>query len=116
MSHTPGPWHKARGRAFGLYDIRVAIPGSQDITGHPIAKAVSEEDADLIAAAPELLEALKRAVADCPCTLAADLLRSAQAAFHLCESLLACREGASDELIREVRDSLKRSITKAETL
>lgn len=61
MSHTPGPWHKARGRAFGLYDIRVAIPGSQDITGHPIAKAVSEEDADLIAAAPELLEALKRA-------------------------------------------------------
>lgn len=60
---SPGPWSKAdMARYVGLYVIRAAPTPSElavGIPGHPIAQLVSAEYADLIAAAPELLEALK---------------------------------------------------------
>jgi hypothetical protein len=39
------------------------------------------------------------------------LIKAATAAWHLCQSLLACREGATDELIREVSEALREAIT-----
>jgi hypothetical protein len=38
------------------------------------------------------------------------LLIAATAAWHLCRSLLACREGATDELIRSVAEKLEEAI------
>jgi hypothetical protein len=53
-------------------------------------------------------------VALCQRHAAAPLLgQAAIAAYFLCESLLAIREGATDELIREIRDALKESIKQA---
>ena len=49
MAHTPGPWHIERGMVVGEDGIIV------DDSPNP-------QDANLIAAAPELLEALKGAV------------------------------------------------------
>jgi hypothetical protein len=37
-------------------------------------------------------------------------LRTMKGAWHLCQSLLACRDGATDELIIEVRDALAEQI------
>ena len=54
--HTPGPWHKNERRGpsgFGIW-----IPSFE------IATVSSEEDARLIAAAPELLKALKMLIED----------------------------------------------------
>lgn len=45
---------------------------------------------------------------------ARDLLRSAKAASHLCKSLLALRDGATDELISEICEALDAAIAKAE--
>lgn len=39
-----------------------------------------------------------------------DLIRAAQAAWHLCQSLLATREGATDDLIRGVAEALEAAI------
>jgi hypothetical protein len=51
----------------------------------------------------------------CPvCETAPELLKAAEAAFHLCESLLAVREGATDDLIRGIRDACRSAIEKAE--
>jgi hypothetical protein len=46
-------------------------------------------------------------------TADAELLRAAQAAWHLCQSLLAVRDGATDDLIREIAQSLAAAIEKA---
>ncbi len=43
-----------------------------------------------------------------------ELLAAAQGAWHLCQSLLAVREGATDDLIRRVADALHAAIAKAE--
>lgn len=43
-----------------------------------------------------------------------DLLLAARASWHLLQSLLADRDGATDELIRSIADSLKRAIERAE--
>lgn len=63
MKHTPGPW-KARHSGFG--DAEVV---GSEITGIPapftptvIGSRLNWADANLIAAAPELLEALERVV------------------------------------------------------
>jgi hypothetical protein len=42
------------------------------------------------------------------------LMQAARAASHLCRSLLAVREGASDELIRTVAEALDAAISNAE--
>ncbi len=44
---------------------------------------------------------------------AAKLMNASYAAWHLCMSLLACREGATDDLIIEVRDVLADAIMTA---
>lgn len=41
---------------------------------------------------------------------AAALRAAAKSAWHLCQSLLAMRDGATDELIREVADALKEAL------
>lgn len=41
---------------------------------------------------------------------AAKLMNASYGAWHLCMSLLACREGATDDLIRECRDGLADAI------
>jgi hypothetical protein len=45
---------------------------------------------------------------------ALDLLQAARGAWHLCQSLLATREGPTDDLIREVANALAAAIRKAE--
>ena len=61
--HTPGPWQI--GKNFGSVVCDTPVPGisgSDDTEyygGHLIAESVTEANARLIAAAPELLEALR---------------------------------------------------------
>jgi hypothetical protein len=83
-AHTPGPWD---------WDgkFTVTIPHRD---GHA-AFRTNPEDAQVIVAAPELLNV-------------------AHAAWHLCQSLLADRYGATDDVIREVSDALQAAIAKAE--
>lgn len=55
--HTPGPWHASRDALGSSNDWMIGRPD-----GKPDEVAVcSERDATLIAAAPELLAALRRA-------------------------------------------------------
>ena len=59
MSYTPGPWHKGRGVIVYAHDKNV---GPEDF---PVAECFGPQgipNARLIAAAPELLEALRRAL------------------------------------------------------
>lgn len=53
MSFTPGPWE--------WYGDKLRVEGGRPVVLAPVQSSidVSEEDARLIAAAPELLEALK---------------------------------------------------------
>jgi hypothetical protein len=55
MSHTPGEWYKAKG------SMGQGIIISEN-TGENIAVTYKEENSDLVAAAPDLLEALERLV------------------------------------------------------
>ena len=62
--HTPGPWH-AEWVPWGQeQDLKVVAPGAHVLltmnrTGYLLSEAVMEANARLIAAAPEMLEALK---------------------------------------------------------
>ena len=72
--HTPGPWHintagsASRGEPFKITEIYVYAPDTQDDTAicadviDPVTQEPSEANARLIAAAPDLLEALQAAV------------------------------------------------------
>jgi hypothetical protein len=68
MSHTPGPWQVSDALHEGLADTEYHFVRAGDgICGKPyegfeIAGCMSAEDARLIAAAPEMLEALKLAM------------------------------------------------------
>lgn len=67
--HTPGPWRTELGdrAAYHIHERRLILPPHGSESGAPIAKmnegfdGVSEANARLIAAAPEMLEALKAA-------------------------------------------------------
>lgn len=65
MTHTPGPWHSAQGYTKGAKKRLpyVSVWAGNDCIqvhgGNPITKV---DNARLIAAAPELLEALKDAL------------------------------------------------------
>jgi hypothetical protein len=61
VSHTPGPW--THNQSSGTVS---AIEGP---TRKVICRYVDGDNARLIAAAPEMLEALKAAIPDCRCTL-----------------------------------------------
>ena len=62
-NHTPGPWYVEMCGSTGDYDILC-----DQLTGHPLLAVVfnrfgnSRDDADLIAAAPDMLEALREAL------------------------------------------------------
>lgn len=56
--HTPGPWF-AHGRYIGTQNHKSAIAECRDINGNWSNDAPASDNARLIAAAPELLEALR---------------------------------------------------------
>ena len=56
--HTPGPWF-AYGRYIGTKNHKSAVGECRDVNGNWSDDAKSSADARLIAAAPDLLEALK---------------------------------------------------------
>ena len=57
MSHTPGPWRVVN--KLGIYTILAAELDTFDMA---VGATNTEDDARLIAAAPDLLEALERFV------------------------------------------------------
>lgn len=61
-AHTPGPWF-AHGRYIGTKNHKSAVGECRDVNGNWSDDAKSSADAKLIAAAPELLEALQDALA-----------------------------------------------------
>lgn len=80
--HTPGPW-KVADRAYDRSSsilrpsfyilVGMDCEDSPTVCSLPCGPSVSDEswaNARLIAAAPELLDALKQAVSSCPCTIA----------------------------------------------
>ncbi len=91
-SHSPGPWQVGTSILDGAFQILRFDP-----KGVPaiVARAGYLPNARLIAAAP-------------------DLLKAAHAGAHLCRSLLAMRDGATDELLAEIRDALDAAIRDAE--
>lgn len=96
--HTPGPWFVDDKRGFpmpieqkdGLEICRVG------------GNALCIDD-------PEEAEANARLIAVAP-----RLLMHARGAWHLCQSMLATRDGATDDLIRELADALQADIAAAE--
>lgn len=78
--HTPWPWVYKEGLDLDPYWL-----GSEN--GTPIGTVHEEPDARLIAAAPELLEAVTAVLADC-----ADILPD-----HYFELLAAAKAKATDE-------------------
>ena len=61
---TPGPWF-AHGRYIGTKNHKSAVGECRDVNGNWSDDAQSSANASLIAAAPELLEALKDMVFYC---------------------------------------------------
>lgn len=57
-NHTPGPWF-AKGRYIGTKNHMSYIGECRDVNGNWSDDAKASADAQLIASAPELLEALK---------------------------------------------------------
>lgn len=59
MAHTPGPWRVGESRLVGDRRLspvkRCAIPRVVDAQGDTVAEVFGDDDAPLIAAAPELM-------------------------------------------------------------
>jgi hypothetical protein len=102
-THTPGPW-EVHHQLEGANSVHVCVP---DRTRPRGCRAIGE--AEILGIPRQEAEANARLFAAAP-----DLLRSAGSAWHLCQSLLAVRDGASDELIRGVALALQAAIAKAE--
>jgi hypothetical protein len=62
IKHTPGPWNqKTRPSSWGMIDDGICGPDGEQVRVHGMTLSSSDEakaNANLIAAAPELLEAL----------------------------------------------------------
>lgn len=76
--HTPKPWRKGSG-SFIICDRSLPhIPGNEAMDyygGRLVCESIAPQDMDIIAAAPELLEALKRLCdlpCNCPCEIGVD--------------------------------------------
>ncbi len=65
MSHTPGPWRVGKSGGAVVADTPVRlIGGSDDVQhygGHLIAESIALQNCDLIAAGPEMFDALQQA-------------------------------------------------------
>ena len=90
MSHTPGPWMRYQHNAM-LYPDQWWISAG-DCNGYApngdymsVMGSCGEHNARLIAAAPELLDALKAAVEDCSMSMAPDIMDMASAAIAKAE-------------------------------
>ena len=104
---TPGPWqveNQRQKRIVGADSYQVIAYTARFSKYNNIPGEEASANAQLIAAAP-------------------DLLKATQAAWHLCESLLASQTpvglsvafiGPTPELIEEVRDACAAAIAKAE--
>lgn len=108
MSHTPGPWTV---HAWGdnSYEVNAAdstvcnVPGFHDGTAD---EGVSEHNARLIAAAPDLLAALKRAVSEANCAMGYSgvdaehtlkrVLERVSKLTRVCETAIAKAEGRGE--------------------
>jgi hypothetical protein len=96
--HTPGPW-TVHPLSVGVCDGQHGSDqgcrclAEAEILEVPRAEAIA--NARLIASAP-------------------DLHAAAHGAWRLCQSLLAARERATDDVIREVAEALQAAIRKAE--
>lgn len=99
MPHTPGPWRvKIDGGRFedGKPTAGVFIEASEYKTlAALIPVAEVEANANLFAAAP-------------------DLLKVTRAAWHTLQSLLAVRDGIPDDSLRGTADALQGALAKAE--
>lgn len=85
MTHTPRKWKKATYRIFANPFAKPEYPIHAEKRGL-IAKAFKKADADLIAAAPDLLDALKAIIADgLHCDVVPHLHEKARAAIAKAE-------------------------------
>ena len=87
MKHTPGPWHTDKGKSFYVFAHGSLMEQAGVENGPFVCNASTEANARIIAAAPELLNALK---------LACEVLRArgnTGIALH-CEKAIAKAEGA----------------------
>ena len=64
MKHTPGPWHAVQDRNGSNCDMLVETENFRIATCGRADSLVAQANANLIAAAPELLSACKATVAD----------------------------------------------------
>lgn len=99
VPHTPAPWRVSREPHGWRITGPSPRPADQPMEWF-IAKTISNEPED---------EANARLIGVAPA-----LLRHARGAWHLCQSLLASRDGVTEDLIRELADALQADITQAE--
>jgi hypothetical protein len=59
MKHTPGPWHTDKGKSFYVFAHGSLMEQAGVENGPFICNASCEDNARLIAAAPEVLEAIE---------------------------------------------------------
>jgi hypothetical protein len=89
-THTPGPWRIDSKTRFGDYTIAA---GESVRTCEFIAKTQSEANARLIAAAPELLDALKRLIGEHADLGEVDLTNADRAAIEQAREAISKAEG-----------------------
>ena len=94
MSHTPGPWKTLPNEEFEW-------SGVADSTGHPLASCLNADrkaNAHLIAAAPEMLAALKEEV-DCAREFdsSSSAYQRAQESLENIKAIIAKAEGRETE-------------------
>ncbi len=100
--HTPGPWKAGRSDMatdVDGVDSKWIYAGDQYVA---VASGRIEGNWDEVMANAHLIAA------------APNLLKAAHAGAHLCRSLLAIRDGVTDELLTEIRDALDAAIADAE--
>lgn len=95
--HTPGPWHEdCAPDAQGFVTIRPDDGhGEPELDAEPIATVYEASHAALIAAAPELLEALQEAVACLETRIRGALLNSEPDRIGRMRAAIAKAEGRS---------------------
>lgn len=89
--HTPGPW-RAETNGAGYWDIRTRQRGIASIIPFPGTPSLDKANARLIAAAPDLLEALRALLKD-----GEDLTQASQWGEHLEQASAAIAKAIGEE-------------------